>query len=262
MRTNQKHRSSANCQAIVFPLVLASKPTPRAGHRNSQHDQTNLMSNRVQVLKPSAHPDSFWRDTSKFVSLVHFSTKLTFANSQNHRPVRHLRMNGCANGGARLVTPSPQARTPIIGFFLALERLVSPPNQANTSLLVVRHLVVVRSLRCASPPLNALYKVRERSLVTLTAWSLSTDHSAECGMWVECPNACSRTVVSRGVLPITWLTLLCVKVPIPIEMRALVQVPRPFGKAGVSGTSGPWRVCVDVNESIQGLPSSQTAKGE
>ena len=79
------------------------------------------MSNRFQVPKPSAHPDSVWRDTSKFVSLVHFSTMLTFANFQNHGPrpiyrtmqaywvdpVRHLRMEGCVDGGARLTTPSP-----------------------------------------------------------------------------------------------------------------------------------------------------------
>ena len=79
----------------------------------------------------------------------------------------------------------------MIGFVLALGRVVSPPNQANTSLHVVTHLVSAWTLCSASLPLTArLYKVRERLHVTLTAESLSTDHRAECGMCVEWPNAC------------------------------------------------------------------------
>ena len=97
----------------------------------------------------------------------------------------------------------------MIGFVLALGRVVSPPKQRNTSLHVVTLLVSPRSLRCASPPLCALYKVRERLHVTRTAESLSTDHSALLS---------GPTHVREPLfLPITWLTLLVVKVPFPLH---------------------------------------------
>ena len=64
----------------------------------------------------------------------------------------------------------------MIGFALALEHLLSLPNQENTSLYVMTLLVSAMSLRCASPPLSA--KVRERLHVTLTA--RSPFHGTKC----------------------------------------------------------------------------------
>ena len=67
----------------------------------------------------------------------------------------------------------------MIGFVLALGQVVSPPKSKEHFARCGDEIGVRVDHMDDFPPVSALYKVRERLHVTLTA-SLSTDHRAEC----------------------------------------------------------------------------------